>query len=412
MFKAHEQGWIGPPFNPVSLAGILGVPIKTNADIADARTIVTDKEKQIEYNPKQIRERVRFSIAHEIAHLLFENDGEKIRNRGGVLNQTDDWQLELLCNLAASEFVMPIGSLPSRNSVPSIEEIMNERRRFDVSAEAFLIRVIKTTYQSSAMFCASPHLDDNGKYRYRIEYYIPSINSPTLPIVWKKVPRNSVVYRCTAIGYTDCANEDWVDGFGRKIECVGIPGYPGSRLPRVAGVIGLESAKNRLHPVHVAHGNVLRPRGDGNRLICQLVNDRARKWGGGIARRTARKFPEAEKQFAEWIISQPISERLGLVHFSLPQDGIVIASIIAQEGFGRSLFPRIRYGALERCLYRVAEFSHERNFSIHMPRIGTGDAGGAWDAIEEIVDQCLISSGLSVTVYDLPPKRLQLDLFA
>src|SRR5450432_4253917 len=53
------------------------------------------------------------------------------------------WQLEMLCNLAAAEFVMPLGSLPPSEGLPKIEQ--SDRRKFDVSAEAFLIRVVKMT---------------------------------------------------------------------------------------------------------------------------------------------------------------------------------------------------------------------------------------------------------------------------
>ena len=110
---------------------MMNIPIEANASIADARTIISGDGALIEYNPKQARERVRFSIAHELAHLLFPDASEHVRNRGGTPDISDDWQLELLCNLAASEFVMPMGSLPTNVCVPSIEELMVERRKFD-----------------------------------------------------------------------------------------------------------------------------------------------------------------------------------------------------------------------------------------------------------------------------------------
>ena len=227
----------------------------------------------------------------------------------------------------------------------------------------------------------------------------------------RKVPVDSVIYRCTAIGYTDHAQEDWVDGQSHLVECVGIPGYPGSNLPRVAGLIRFTSTRGDTHPIRYVHGNALDPRGDDNRLVCQMVNDRARKWGGGIARRAAQKYPQAEKEFAVWLSRQPMTERLGMVHFSSAFDGIAIASLVAQEGFGKSSLPRIRYGALEECLRSVASYAREKDLSIHMPRIGTGAAAGTWEVIEEIIDECLVSAGLFVTVYDLPRRRQQLGLF-
>jgi hypothetical protein len=47
-----------------------------------------------------------------------------------------------------------------------------------------------------------------------------------------------------------------------------------------------------------------------------------------------------------------------------------------------------------------------------MPRIGTGAAGGEWGVVEEIVDVELVAKGISVTVYDRPPRREQFELFA
>ena len=411
VFRAKENGWTGPPFNPLFLAEMMGIPVVANAGIPDARTVFSDNQKTIEYNPGQIRERVRFSIAHELAHLLFVSDQEPIRNRGGTVEYADDWQLEMLCNLAASEFVMPIGSLPTRIDLPTIEELMVDRRKFDVSAEAFLIRMVKTSFEPVTMFCASIATRAEVQRQYRIDYTVPSINSSKVPIVGKRVPGDSVISRCTAIGYTDASTETWVDGQGRFIECVGIPGYPGTDLPRVAGLIRSTSTSEKRHPIRYVHGNVLNPRGEGNRLICQLVNDRARRWGGGVARRSARKFPDAEIEFGEWIIERARRDRLGNVHFSTACDGIVIASLVAQEGYGPSLFPRIRYGALEMCLRDVGEYCKARRFSVHMPRIGAGESGGAWEIVEEILDEYLVPLGLSVTVYDLPPKRPQLELF-
>ena len=42
------------------------------------------------------------------------------------------------------------------------------------------------------------------------------------------IPRDSIVQDCTAIGYTDAAIENWALGGPKKIECVGIPGFPGT----------------------------------------------------------------------------------------------------------------------------------------------------------------------------------------
>jgi Zn-dependent peptidase ImmA (M78 family)/O-acetyl-ADP-ribose deacetylase (regulator of RNase III) len=404
--RAKDAGWQGPPFNPIAIADLLGVPVEATADVADARTISTPNGLLIEFNPTQARERVRFSIAHELAHILFPDVADQIRHRGGDSTASDDWQLELLCNLAASEFVMPIGSLSVREQVPPIEELMLERRRFDVSAEAFLIRVAKTASEPIAMFCASPTSSASNR-DYRIDYAVSSSSAPRLRIAGRLIPHKSVVYSCTAIGYTDRANEDWLLQPQLKVECGGIPGYPGNSYPRVAGLIHFVADHDIAEDIRFVHGNVLDPRGGDTKVICQLVNDQARTWGGGVARSAAKKYPIAQRNFSNWISRIPRAERLGKVHFTQVKTSTYVASLVAQQGYGASAAPRIRYMALERCFESVAEFARLNQASVHMPRIGTGQSGGQWDTINELVRTILVDGDLSVTVYDLPPRRLQ-----
>src|SRR6185503_19602703 len=68
VFKAAERGWNGPPFNPFQLAELLGVPLVPREDLHDARLVPLGSDRvQIEYNPSRPPERVRFTIAHELA---------------------------------------------------------------------------------------------------------------------------------------------------------------------------------------------------------------------------------------------------------------------------------------------------------------------------------------------------------
>ena len=360
---------------------------------------------KIEFNPTRPRERVRFSIAHEIAHSLFPDAAEQPRHRGGTATSPDEWQLEMLCNLAAAEFVMPLGSLPQSDELPTIEQLMIDRRKFDVSAEAFLIRVVKTTSEPALMFCASPLESADARPSYRIDYSVGSKSAPTLLRTGVLIPNDSVVYTCTAIGQSNHAAESWVTETRLKIECVGIPGFAGTMFPRVAGVVrflGRDAEKDALDFVH---GNVLKPVGEGPKVICQLVNDQARIWGGGVARSAAQKYPGAQKHFSEWLLRIPKRERLGHVHFADVGANTFIASLIAQEGYGASSSPRIRYAPLERCLSAVMKFALDNKASIHLPRIGSGQSGGDWDIVEGIIRDTLVAKGLRVTVYDLPPRR-------
>ena len=296
-------------------------------------------------------------------------------------------------------------------NVPPIEELMVERRKYDVSAEAFLIRVVKVSTKPVAMFVASPIVSSSADRSYRIDYYISSPTASQVRPSSLQVPETSVIQRCTAIGHTDSATEDWITSFPTSVECVGVPGYPRAVYPRVIALVRFDQASQLVPPLKILHGNILEPRGSGQKLLCQLVNDRATKWGGGVARQMATRFPDAEKAFSQAFLEIPREQRLGRVILSRATDDIMIASMIGQEGFGRSLFPRIRYAALSQCLVGVTSRALAVQESVHMPRIGTGASGGDWPTIEEIIDDTLVRAGLSVTIYDLPPKRPQLELF-
>lgn len=402
--RARDAGWSGPPFNPITIADLLNIPVEANASVPDARIISKDYRLTIQYNPTQPRARVRFTIAHELAHTLFTDVAEEVRNRGGNKSTPDDWQLEVLCNIAAAEFVMPMGSMPPSDRLASIEQLMLERKRFDVSAEAFLIRAIKMTSEPVAMFCASAIRPETAAVQYRIDYTISSRTAPGFPIRGQFVPAGSVVHSCTAIGYTDKKTEDWFSRKNVRVECVGIPAFLGATAPRVAGLIRFSKAESH-DPIKFVHGDVLDPGGSSKKVICQLVNDQARFWGGGVAKTTGQRYPEVQRQFSNWIVGVPRSQRLGSVHFAQATDSLIIASLVGQEGFGAAAAPRIRYAALERCFEKVCEFAQKKSASVHMPRIGAGQSGGQWETVEEIVRGTLVPTSVPVTIYDLPPKR-------
>src|ERR1700722_17273406 len=69
---AIQEGWQGPPFDPFRLAEILKIKTVPREDVKDARTVPIGSDSiQIEYNPSRPTQRIRFSIAHEIAHTFF-----------------------------------------------------------------------------------------------------------------------------------------------------------------------------------------------------------------------------------------------------------------------------------------------------------------------------------------------------
>jgi Zn-dependent peptidase ImmA (M78 family)/O-acetyl-ADP-ribose deacetylase (regulator of RNase III) len=407
VLRAMDKGWSGPPFDPIALSGILGIPVFPRADIRDARTVPQgDTGVCIEYNPTRPRGRLRYSVAHEIAHTLFPDCTEQIRNRSAHHEMKgDEWQLEMLCNIGAAEFLMPIGSL-QRHLIgePTINRVLAMRSQFDVSTEAVLIRLAQMSERPCGAFVASRVERGTRAGRYRFDYVISSRTWAAEALGGELLPDQSVVQECTAIGYT-AKGEALFSGFKERvhIECVGIPPYPGSLYPRVAGLMSSATASDDSLSITYLKGSALEPRGDAAKIIAHIVSDATPNWGGrSFAVAVKQKWPDAQREFRTWAESNRRHLALGQVHLVRVSDEVTVANMVCQKGYGPSAQPRIRYAALEECLKKLAEAAKQVKASVHMPRIGTGQAGGAWFIVEELVRSALPNAGVSAFVYDLP----------
>ena len=87
-----------PPYDPFALAEHLKIPVVARQDIPEARTVPSKQGFLIEFNPNRPRNRVKYSICHEIAHTCFPDCAERVRNRlTHEKMKGEDWQLETLC---------------------------------------------------------------------------------------------------------------------------------------------------------------------------------------------------------------------------------------------------------------------------------------------------------------------------
>lgn len=413
-----DKGWRGPPFDPLALADLLEIEVSPTEEVQDARLLASETGKpRIEYNPSRPRRRLRYTLAHEIAHTLFDDWASQVRHRGGPDARSDDWQLEALCNIAAAEFLMPVGDC-GRVAEPDagIDTFLEEQKRFEVSTEALFIRAMHFRQDQCAMFCASREEDGPRSGRYRLDYLIGARHwTSGVFRSGNLLPERSVVAGCTAIGFTAKGDEEWSSTKAPfHVECVGIPPYPGRRFPKVVGLVQNTSAgiPAELEDIQYLVGNALEPRGEGRRIIAHVVNDKAAIWGGGgFAAALRRAFGAAQEDFVSWVREDANNNVLGHVRLCPVRDDLVVASMVAQRGYGESSKPRIRYVALRECLAQVARYASEWKASVHMPRIGCGLAGGSWDVVEELIRDTLVASGVETAVYtrpeDVPPKRMQ-----
>ena len=210
VLKAIQDGWQGPPFDPFKLASLLQISTIPREDVLDARILPTGSQRlQIEFNPNRPRGRTRFSVAHEIAHTLFPDCVESTRNRSKkVESREDDWQLELLCNVAASEFLMPAGGEIDSKTPVNIDNLLRLQKQFDVSTEAISIRLAKLTLEPCTMITAARIADSERMVAYRIDYSIPSRTS-VIEVPRGLVIRDKVISQCTAVGYTAKGRENY-----------------------------------------------------------------------------------------------------------------------------------------------------------------------------------------------------------
>lgn len=406
ILESIEAGWAGPPFDPFMLADYWKIHVVPREDIKDARTLFGNKTT-IEYNPNKPLHRIRYSIAHELAHTIFPNTDKQTKNRLAHEDMSgDDWQLEILCNIAAAEILMPIGSfLELKDQALSIDNLSKLRLRFGVSWEALLLRVAKLTDQQSGIFCSSRRIGyDND--RYKIDYSLFSKAWQNCISAGALVPKGSILEQCTAIGFTAKGREVW-PGINTSIDiqCIGIPPYPNQLYPRVVGILlPTEQEHSQLDKPLYLKGDATQPRGNGYRIIAHIVNDRASTWGAGFAKCVREKWPSVQEEFKNWAHNDKQKFSLGHIHFNEIEESLGIVHMISQHGYGPSRTPGIRYMALKVCLDQLAVIAMEKTASIHMPRIGCGEARGRWDIIKELIEETLCAKGIQVIIYDLPDQ--------
>jgi len=407
--SALEKGWKGPPYDPFFLADALEIETVARQDLEDARLVPIEGDKpRIEFNPNRRPARIRFSVAHELGHFLLSDFAEQVRYRDrshGDTGGADDWQLESVCNVAAAELLMPAGAFPLADTADlSLPHLLDFRKPFGVSTEALLRRVVRLTDQPACLFAAARLPEGDG---FRIDYAVGSRSWTARPQVGDRLPAESILSHCTAVGFSDARVERWGD-HELDVQAVGIPPYPGDRFPRVVGL--LRPATEDATPtvaLRYVRGDATHPRGDGTRIIAHVVNDQAQRWGGrGFAVALMEHYPEAKDDYAQ---RPPDQRRLGSVHLVEAEPGIWIASLVAQKGYGASGHPRLRLSALSPTLRALASAAIELDATVHMPPIGTGQGGTPWPPIRDLVLQEVVDRGVSVTVYVLEGEAMPED---
>merc|ERR1711920_278007 len=142
--------------------------------------------------------------------------------------------------------------------------------------------------------------------------------------------------------------------------------------------------------------------GKGKKIIAQICNDSGR-WGKGFVMAitdTWGKHPG--KLYRRWHKNGAEAEfGLGRVQLIKLTETLALANIIGQSGIktGSKGSP-VRYEAIQLGLDAVCLYAVSVGASIHMPRIGSGLAGGEWPRIEMIVSSMTRQHGVDIYVYE------------
>jgi len=164
-----------------------------------------------------------------------------------------------------------------------------------------------------------------------------------------------------------------------------------------------------MSKINYVIGDATYPQGEGDRVICHIVNDLG-AWGAGFVIAISKRWKEPEQVY------RGLKQRnLGDISIVPVTFDTTVCNMIAQHGISdsivtgikdtdpfRVIVPPIRYDALRDCLKLANEYCVLSKSSLHLPRIGAGLAGGDWKLIEAIIEEC---TTVPVTVYDLPKKN-------
>lgn len=155
---------------------------------------------------------------------------------------------------------------------------------------------------------------------------------------------------------------------------------------------------------------------DNDTLIFHVCNDEG-KWGAGFTGALNKKWREPEICYRAWSNAGQFSStsgnnifpavimrgttfeednkiykfELGNIQIVYVDKGLAVVNAVAQRGIrDYRVDPttiHIDYEALETALIRAANFCRKFNYTLQMPKIGCGHAGGDWRTIEKIINK-------------------------
>jgi hypothetical protein len=134
--------------------------------------------------------------------------------------------------------------------------------------------------------------------------------------------------------------------------------------------------------------------------IAHVCNDIG-AWGKGFVVPLGKRWPISKSSYRS--IG---TYNLGTNQYVSVGPNIIVVNMIGQHGIYRDKvtgISPIRYYAINECLTHLAnQMVMNKPCSVHMPKIGSGLAGGNWKTIESLIEKILCEKDIDVFVYELP----------
>jgi Zn-dependent peptidase ImmA (M78 family) len=256
MAAEADPSWRPPPFPPERYARLLGIQVKRTEELRDWDALlipVPDKPTILLNASVRSQARIRFSLAHELAHLFFRIPAIEpylLRTESKEeYYETDEarW-LERLCDLGAAELILPgeefAGSLSRRGFRASSTRALAEE--YGASMEAAALRMVQVAEGDCAVgffeYGPPPSAEKVGgaggfvdpkTVAYRVRRTFRSPGFPFLFPEGKSVPRSSVIHECS-LGMREMAAEEAFELGGRRAR-MEVTAFPLHRGGEIAG---------------------------------------------------------------------------------------------------------------------------------------------------------------------------------
>jgi len=133
-----------------------------------------------------------------------------------------------------------------------------------------------------------------------------------------------------------------------------------------------------------------------NVIVPHVCNNQG-GWGAGFVIPLGKNYPNAKAQYLH-LDAYTLGETQ-FVENKVGDNNVVICNMIAQTlGGSRPLY----YNHLAKCMDAVADYALRNDIiQIMAPAFGSGLAGGDWDVIKELINDCWLEKRLFVDIYYL-----------